>query len=118
MTEKIPPFKHIVDNHFCFTDEYKEWAVKAENYPGSSLQIEDVGCHQRIRKFKSVKADVEFVETTPTASRDASRAGADVIRQYGGFAKVTTCMRNKRKLYIVWFNPNGSNEAREWVAGW
>jgi hypothetical protein len=114
MNDENVPFKCFVDARGYYTDEYKEWATKAENYPGSSLQIEDVGCDARIKKFK----DDYLVETPPTASRDASYGVADSLRQFGGLSKVTTCMRNKQKRYIVWFNPNGSESARNWALKW
>jgi hypothetical protein len=108
------PFKCYVDSQGFYTTEYKDWCVKTENYPGSGLMIDDVSSDAGIKKI----GDVEYVETYPDKSKELAQRWVKQIREYGGLAVIRTCMRKKQKMYVVWFNPNGSHKAREYVAGW
>jgi len=112
---KTPPFKYIVNKQGYFTEEYMEWATKRENYPDSSLAIEDMGSDQNIKKIK----DTVYVETL---MRFTDRQEAEIyikkIIGMGGLAVVIPFTQRKTKMYKIWFNPNGSKKAREYVSGW
>jgi predicted TIM-barrel fold metal-dependent hydrolase len=115
MRLKDPPFKHIVDAHGFYTDEYKEWATKAENYPGSSLQIEDIGGDVKFKEFMGTI----LVETgIPFNKPSEATICAAKIKEMGGISGIIPCQRRNKKMYMIWFNPNGSQEAREYVSGW
>lgn len=114
MKQNQPPFSVIVGKDGCYTPEYTEWATKRENYPGSSLQIDDLGGHGNSRTIHNTT----YVDTYPIESRKKAEADAKRIREMGGLAVVRSCMRKKKEYYMVWFNPNGSKEARVYVSGW
>ncbi|HPE06100.1 MAG TPA: hypothetical protein PLW50_00065 [Smithellaceae bacterium] len=109
-----PPFPKIVGMDGCYTSDYIDWATKRENYPSSSLQIDDIGSDAPIRTV----GGIQYVSTYPTDSREKAESEAEEIRKVGGLAIVRSCMRNKKKYYMVWFNPDGSKDARVYVSRW
>jgi hypothetical protein len=115
MRLNVPPFKIIVGTNGCFTDAYIEWATKAENYPGSSLQIEDIGSDV---KFKEFMGNILVETGIPFDKLSDARITAIKIKEMGGISGIIPCQRRNKKMYMIWFNPNGSQEAREYVSGW
>jgi hypothetical protein len=117
MKHNDPPFYPIVNTHgyFTFTQEYMDWAVQPNNYPGSSLAIEDMGSDARTKIINGI----EYVESVfPFDTREKAKEYVKKIQSFGGIATIQWCMRSKKKIFIIWYNPNGSHAAREYVSGW
>jgi hypothetical protein len=111
---KTPPFKCIVDMQGYYTPEYIQWAIQRDNFAGSDLaHIMNAG-DRSDHKFRNVVYAYGYTVIEDEARRLAAR-----IRELGGLARVTKGRSTKKTPeYTVWFNPNGSNEAYEWVRDW
>jgi hypothetical protein len=111
---KKAPFKCYVDRNGYFTQEYKDWCVQRGNYPGSGLMIEDLGSDTPFKE----KDGIVYVATYPFETSDDAKEHAKKIRDLGGLTRQIPCQRKKKIMFMVWFNPNGSHEAREYVGSW
>jgi hypothetical protein len=109
----IPPFKHIVDNSGYYTEEYIKWAIQKDNFVGSDLH-HAMYSYAPVRSFGNVKYILGIIEET----QEHAILGADKIRKLGGIAKVTSIKRNKNPMFAIWFNPNGSMKAYQWILNW
>jgi len=105
----------VVSGSGPFKPGYLELAIKRENYPFSSLQQETLPQHVDWRSTGHRQwGGTVYIETLPMSKRDADRE-AKKIRTLGGLARVTKIWGGR---YTVWFNPNGSPAALQYVAGW
>lgn len=109
------PFDVIVNSTGCFSEEYMNWAILTENYPGSSLMREDFCGMVNGREVEGIT----YISTEiPFKLHDEALECVLKIRSLGGLAFIKPCQRQKQKMYMVWFNPNGSTEARKYVMSW
>lgn len=119
MEFKKEPFSVIVDpTTGGYSKEYMDWAIQTENYPGSSMMREDLCGVDSKKEMKEIKG-VTYISTgMPFKLHDEALECVLTIRNFGGLAFLKPCQRRKEKMYMVWFNPNGSKEAREYVMSW
>lgn len=120
---KEPPFKVIVDSRGYYTPEYKNWAIQRENFPHSGLANEAFvsGDANNYRRWNGI----EYVFVMADTSKIKAVKNARKIRELGGLARITVQhprriygKKKGTKLYVTWFNPNGSMAAFQWVSQW
>jgi hypothetical protein len=97
-----------------FLKEYVQLAIQRENFPFSSFQQSILPTHADMSSGHRTMDGVTYILTMPMSKRDAIRE-AKKIRGLGGLARVMPAWGGKQ---MVWFNPNGSPAALEYVAGW
>jgi hypothetical protein len=111
---KAAPFEKYVDARGYYTKEYINWAIQRDNFVDSDLQ-RSTDSDAPARVF----GNVEYVRLgVASTSPESAESNANKIRKLGGLARVTSIRRNKKPMFAIWFNPNGSMKAYDWVSGW
>ena len=115
MKHNDPPFTHIIDTRGYYTQDYLDWAVQRDNYPGSSLMCEDLGGDSPDKTIDGIP----YIDTgIPFTTRKMAEIEVKKIRNLNGLAVIIPCTQQGTKKFKIWYNPNGSHDARKIVLGW
>jgi hypothetical protein len=97
-----------------YKPEYIALSIQRKNFPFSSL-FQGTFVNARTRDWDGTI----YVDVMPMSKRAAIEQ-AKKIRNLGGLARVTSSSRDRKgkQQWMVWFNPNGSMPAFDYVSGW
>ncbi len=113
MVHKEPPFKPIVDRSGYYTQKYINWAIQRNNFVDSSLE-RTIFSDTPSKTFFGI----EYIDVSIEPTKEKAEHLVKEIIKLGGLARFTKIQRNKKPAFVVWFNPDGSMKAFDWVSGW